>query len=91
MPRRARRSFSWPPARRTPGAHLARGGGGDGRRPDPDGDERPAVTAADVAQAVDRALLRYDRKGDEHYDVISAFIKSIEAPTSTLRCTISRA
>jgi putative ATPase len=26
---------------------------------------------------VDRALLRYDRDGDEHYDVISAFIKSI--------------
>jgi len=36
-----------------------------------------AVTAETVAQAVDRALLRYDRQGDEHYDVISAFIKSI--------------
>ncbi|MFC5432511.1 replication-associated recombination protein A [Microbacterium suwonense] len=35
------------------------------------------VSADDVAQAVDRALLRYDRQGDEHYDVISAFIKSI--------------
>ena len=35
------------------------------------------ITADDVAQAVDRALLRYDRQGDEHYDVISAFIKSI--------------
>jgi putative ATPase len=35
------------------------------------------VTADQVAQAVDRALLRYDRQGDEHYDVISAFIKSI--------------
>lgn len=35
------------------------------------------VTADGVAQAVDRALLRYDRQGDEHYDVISAFIKSI--------------
>ncbi|WP_144796156.1 replication-associated recombination protein A [Microbacterium paludicola] len=40
-------------------------------------DEVPAITADDVAQAVDRALLRYDRQGDEHYDVISAFIKSI--------------
>ncbi len=41
-------------------------------------DEAPAqVTADHVAQAVDRALLRYDRQGDEHYDVISAFIKSI--------------
>ncbi|KNY08038.1 hypothetical protein AKH00_01360 [Microbacterium sp. GCS4] len=39
--------------------------------------ETPAVSADDVAQAVDKALLRYDRQGDEHYDVISAFIKSI--------------
>jgi putative ATPase len=35
------------------------------------------VTAEVVAATVDRALLRYDRQGDEHYDVISAFIKSI--------------
>jgi len=45
-----------------------------------DGADTPApiaVTAEHVAQAVDRALLRYDRQGDEHYDVISAFIKSI--------------
>ncbi|MBO9577323.1 MAG: replication-associated recombination protein A [Microbacteriaceae bacterium] len=35
------------------------------------------VTAELVAAAVDRALLRYDRQGDEHYDVISAFIKSV--------------
>jgi putative ATPase len=37
----------------------------------------PVVTAEIVALAVDRALLRYDRQGDEHYDVISAFIKSV--------------
>ena len=43
----------------------------------PDGDAVPEVTSEHVAQAVDRALLRYDRQGDEHYDVISAFIKSI--------------
>ncbi|MFP5415779.1 MAG: replication-associated recombination protein A [Actinomycetes bacterium] len=30
-----------------------------------------------VESAVDRAALRYDRDGDQHYDVISAFIKSI--------------
>ncbi|GAA2575664.1 replication-associated recombination protein A [Microbacterium binotii] len=42
-----------------------------------DGEESPRITAALIAQAVDRALLRYDRQGDEHYDVISAFIKSI--------------
>jgi putative ATPase len=35
------------------------------------------VTAEVVADANDRALLRYDRTGDEHYDVISAFIKSV--------------
>jgi putative ATPase len=38
---------------------------------------KPVVTDEIVAMAVDRALLRYDRQGDEHYDVISAFIKSI--------------
>ncbi|MGC5075965.1 replication-associated recombination protein A [Agrococcus sp. DT81.2] len=42
------------------------------------GDAVPATVTADaVASAVDRALLRYDRQGDEHYDVISAFIKSV--------------
>jgi putative ATPase len=35
------------------------------------------VTVEVVAQASDRALVRYDRAGDEHYDVISAFIKSV--------------
>ncbi len=39
--------------------------------------ERAVVTAEIVSSAVDRALLRYDKNGDEHYDVISAFIKSI--------------
>jgi putative ATPase len=38
---------------------------------------KPLITADIVARAVDRALLRYDRNGDEHYDVISAFIKSV--------------
>ncbi|WP_456236777.1 AAA family ATPase, partial [Agromyces humi] len=38
---------------------------------------KPLITAEVVARAVDRALLRYDRNGDEHYDVISAFIKSV--------------
>jgi putative ATPase len=42
-----------------------------------DGEAPAVVSDEDVAQAVDRALLRYDRQGDEHYDVISAFIKSI--------------
>ncbi|WP_396641383.1 replication-associated recombination protein A [Microbacterium sp.] len=44
---------------------------------DDEAGEPPVITDDVVAQAVDRALLRYDRQGDEHYDVISAFIKSI--------------
>ena len=35
------------------------------------------VELAHAEQAVDRAALRYDRAGDQHYDVISAYIKSI--------------
>jgi putative ATPase len=42
-----------------------------------EGDEAGAITADDVPHAGDPARLRYDRQGDEHYDVISAFIKSI--------------
>lgn len=40
-------------------------------------DAVPEITEEIVSLAIDRALLRYDRNGDEHYDVISAFIKSI--------------
>jgi putative ATPase len=35
------------------------------------------VDLATAETAVDRAAVRYDRQGDQHYDVISAFIKSI--------------
>ena len=35
------------------------------------------ITPEIVARAVDKAAIRYDRDGDQHYDVISAFIKSI--------------
>lgn len=35
------------------------------------------VTAETVEQSLDRAAVRYDRDGDQHYDVVSAFIKSI--------------
>ncbi len=30
-----------------------------------------------VEQSLDRAAVRYDRDGDQHYDVVSAFIKSV--------------
>jgi hypothetical protein len=39
----------------------------------------PEVTEHDVAQAVRRRPVRYDRDGDRHYDTISAFIKSVRA------------
>lgn len=35
------------------------------------------VTADDVEAAIDVAAVRYDRTGDQHYDVVSAFIKSM--------------
>jgi len=65
-------------------AHLVRLAGGDARRVLtyleaaalglPDGGE---VTVEGLERAVDRAMVRYDRAGDQHYDVISAFIKSM--------------
>ncbi|WP_051111846.1 replication-associated recombination protein A [Sciscionella marina] len=36
-----------------------------------------AIELSTVESTVDKAALRYDRDGDQHYDVISAFIKSI--------------
>jgi putative ATPase len=39
--------------------------------------DRTEIDLALLEQAVDRAAVRYDRDGDQHYDVISAFIKSI--------------
>jgi putative ATPase len=35
------------------------------------------LTVTAVEQSLDRAAVRYDRDGDQHYDVISAFIKSV--------------
>ncbi len=37
----------------------------------------PVIDLTAVERAVDRAAVRYDRSGDQHYDVTSAFIKSI--------------
>jgi putative ATPase len=44
--------------------------GADGSRP-------VRIDLATAERAVDVAAVRYDRDGDEHYDVISAFIKSM--------------
>ena len=65
---------------------LIRLAGGDARRALTYLEEAAASAAAlglteigpeVLARAVDRAAVRYDRDGDQHYDVISAFIKSI--------------
>ncbi len=67
-------------------AALLRFAGGDARRALTYLEEAAAGAAAlgsteigvdAVAAAVDRAAVRYDRSGDQHYDVISAFIKSV--------------
>lgn len=50
---------------------------------DPEGEKDPEpaapvrITLAHATEAVDRAAIRYDRSGDQHYDVVSAFIKSM--------------
>ncbi|MDB4957571.1 MAG: ATPase central domain protein [Myxococcales bacterium] len=41
------------------------------------GDEPAAITAEHVAEAAQGRTLLYDKAGDEHYGVISAFIKSM--------------
>jgi putative ATPase len=38
-----------------------------------------AVTVATLNEALESPHLRYDKKGEEHYDTISAFIKSMRA------------
>jgi putative ATPase len=66
--------------------HLVRLAGGDARRAltyleaaagAAQAKDRDVVDLPTTETAVDRAAVRYDRQGDQHYDVISAFIKSI--------------
>ncbi|MFE2753078.1 replication-associated recombination protein A [Actinosynnema sp. NPDC059335] len=64
--------------------HLVRLAGGDARRAltaleaaaDAVG-EGGSLDLATLEATVDKAAVRYDRQGDQHYDVTSAFIKSI--------------
>ena len=67
-------------------ADLLRLAGGDARRLLTYLEESAAGASADgatditpdqISRAVDRAAVRYDKDGDQHYDVISAFIKSL--------------
>jgi putative ATPase len=66
--------------------HLVRLAGGDARRAltalEAAADSAistgaGAIDLATVESTVDKAAVRYDRQGDQHYDVISAFIKSL--------------
>ena len=61
--------------------HLVRLAGGDGRRSltylEAAALGTQHIDALTLEKAVDRAAVRYDRDGDQHYDVISAFIKSL--------------
>ena len=69
-------------------AHLVRIAGGDARaalnalelavestRPDDGGVVH--ITLAVAEESIQRRALRYDKMGDQHYDTISAFIKSV--------------
>jgi putative ATPase len=63
--------------------HLVRIANGDARRAltaleaAADAADPTVITVGSVEAAVDTAIVRYDRNGDQHYDVISAFIKSL--------------
>ena len=66
--------------------HLVRVAGGDARKAltaleagagSATAEGRSTLDVATLEVAVDRAALRYDRDGDQHYDVVSAFIKSL--------------
>ena len=43
----------------------------------PDSDGKRKISAETVSQAIGKTGLKYDRGGDEHYDIISAFQKSM--------------
>ncbi|WP_435771062.1 replication-associated recombination protein A [Nocardioides sp. SYSU DS0651] len=64
----ARRSLTYLEA--AAGAAAAKAGGARG-------DEPLVIDVATAETAADQAAVRYDRDGDQHYDVISAFIKSV--------------
>ncbi|WP_216849209.1 replication-associated recombination protein A [Pimelobacter simplex] len=67
-------------------AHLVRLAGGDARRSltyleaaagAATSQGSDVIDVATAETAADQAAVRYDRDGDQHYDVVSAFIKSI--------------
>lgn len=68
--------------------HIARMADGDGRKAlsaleiaalttEPDKDKGIHITLAVAEESIQKKVVVYDRKGDQHYDTISAFIKSM--------------
>jgi len=68
--------------------HIAQNCGGDVRKAlnavelcvlstPPAADDSRTVTAETAGQLAQRSAMRYDREGDEHYDIISAYQKSM--------------
>lgn len=58
-------------------AETSTGPAGEAGEKDPEPAAPVRITLAHATEAVDRAAIRYDRSGDQHYDVVSAFIKSM--------------
>ena len=72
--------------------HIARSAGGDVRKAmnalelcvltadrekDEKGEDRLAVTVGRAEELSDKSAMRYDREGDDHYDIVSAYQKSM--------------
>lgn len=69
-------------------AHIARTAGGDARSAlnaielavlttPPDGEGIRHITLETAEESIQRKMVRYDKSGDNHYDTLSAFIKSM--------------
>jgi putative ATPase len=56
---------------------TAKPGGSGGPQGGPPESRATRITLADIEDALQRPRVTYDRAGDQHYDVASAFIKSI--------------
>lgn len=77
--------------------HIARVSDGDARRSlnalelalktvSPDGEGKIRIGLEDAENSIQQRALRYDKTGDQHYDIVSAFIKSMRGsdPHGTL-------
>ncbi|MCF6249119.1 MAG: replication-associated recombination protein A [Desulfobacula sp.] len=40
-------------------------------------EDKPSITACDIESAIEKKMLLYDKAGEEHFNLISAFIKSM--------------